>query len=308
VIASVALPSTQTARFTIASIVFGVIITILDLFIPSSLSAPADQQVTLSISIILALIFIFVLLSRFRFYSLRVKFIILFVLVALTSITAVVIGVNTTIRKTLTQRRVTMPKPGHPPGKTRLVLNWIHKLTSCGLTPRISRIRPRMPRRVIRVRMRNPGKLADSRPLVAIAWRQCSTDPGVLTNSMAEKNCTNSKVYPQPQGNLCTDQYGANIAATDRTTNYFHGNEDWWKAAYNNGKGAVYMASQNSIGTQQPMAQDWPSLFIAMALLSVSCVHLRCDRTRPNARSGEIRPNGASNCASENLPFWRASR
>jgi putative methionine-R-sulfoxide reductase with GAF domain len=38
-----------------------------------------------------------------------------------------------------------------------------------------------------------------------------------------------------------TDRYGANVAAADRTSNYYQADEDWWQAAYNGGQGAVYI-------------------------------------------------------------------
>jgi GAF domain-containing protein/HAMP domain-containing protein len=37
-----------------------------------------------------------------------------------------------------------------------------------------------------------------------------------------------------------TDKYGALIAATNRTSDYYQADEDWWKAAFNEGKGAIY--------------------------------------------------------------------
>ncbi len=38
-----------------------------------------------------------------------------------------------------------------------------------------------------------------------------------------------------------TDRYGANVAAVDRTSDYYQADEGWWQSAYNNGKGAVYI-------------------------------------------------------------------
>lgn len=38
-----------------------------------------------------------------------------------------------------------------------------------------------------------------------------------------------------------TDKYGANVAATSRTSDYYQADEEWWQAAYNNGQGGVYI-------------------------------------------------------------------
>ena len=37
-----------------------------------------------------------------------------------------------------------------------------------------------------------------------------------------------------------TDKYGALVASTNRTSDYYQADEDWWQAAYNNGEGAIY--------------------------------------------------------------------
>ncbi len=39
-----------------------------------------------------------------------------------------------------------------------------------------------------------------------------------------------------------TDVYGGVLAATDRTLDYYHADEEWWQRAYNNGQGAIYIS------------------------------------------------------------------
>jgi|RhiMetdeSRZDD1v2_1073273.scaffolds.fasta_scaffold11643_4 putative methionine-R-sulfoxide reductase with GAF domain len=46
--------------------------------------------------------------------------------------------------------------------------------------------------------------------------------------------------FPENTEVFVTDKYGANIAATNRTSDYYQADEDWWQAAYNHGKGAIY--------------------------------------------------------------------
>ncbi len=48
------------------------------------------------------------------------------------------------------------------------------------------------------------------------------------------------ETFPENTEVFVTDKYGALIAATNRTSDYYQADEDWWQAAYNNGKGAVY--------------------------------------------------------------------
>ena len=46
--------------------------------------------------------------------------------------------------------------------------------------------------------------------------------------------------FPKHAEVFVTDHYGALVAATNRTSDYYQADEDWWQAAYNNGDGAIY--------------------------------------------------------------------
>jgi PAS domain S-box-containing protein len=48
--------------------------------------------------------------------------------------------------------------------------------------------------------------------------------------------------FPSHSDALLTDKYGAAIAAVTRPINYYQGDEDWWQAAYAQGKGAIYIS------------------------------------------------------------------
>ncbi len=39
-----------------------------------------------------------------------------------------------------------------------------------------------------------------------------------------------------------TDKFGGLVAASDRTSDFYQADEDWWQKAYNNGKGEVYIS------------------------------------------------------------------
>jgi GAF domain-containing protein/HAMP domain-containing protein len=47
--------------------------------------------------------------------------------------------------------------------------------------------------------------------------------------------------FPENVEVFVTDRYGANVGATNRTSDYYQADEEWWQAAYNNGRGAVYI-------------------------------------------------------------------
>lgn len=71
----------------------------------------------------------------------------------------------------------------------------------------------------------------DADPLVASS----------LNNAAAELLRRFRAAYPENAKVLITDRYGATVAATNRTPDYNQADKDWWQAAYNNGRGAVYV-------------------------------------------------------------------
>lgn len=62
----------------------------------------------------------------------------------------------------------------------------------------------------------------------------------VVNNVVATELREFKETFPENAEVFVTDQYGALIAATNRTSDYYQGDEEWWQAAYNNGKGAIY--------------------------------------------------------------------
>ena len=79
-----------------------------------------------------------------------------------------------------------------------------------------------------------------------LAWKGASdTSPlvqDVLNNLPAKELNEFAKNFTTHGSLLLTDQYGATIAATARPASYSQANEDWWQAAYDRGRGAVYIS------------------------------------------------------------------
>ena len=64
----------------------------------------------------------------------------------------------------------------------------------------------------------------------------------VLENPISEGLGEFTENFPAHTEVFVTDQYGANVAASNVTSDYYQGDENWWQAAWNNGEGAVYIA------------------------------------------------------------------
>jgi len=50
------------------------------------------------------------------------------------------------------------------------------------------------------------------------------------------------KAMPEEAEVFVTDMQGLNVAMTDRTSDYLQSDEGWWKNAFNNGQGAIYIS------------------------------------------------------------------
>ena len=63
----------------------------------------------------------------------------------------------------------------------------------------------------------------------------------ILTNTTADELGLFQTRFPDHKEIFITDKYGALLAATNLTTDYYQADEAWWQTAYNNGMGALYI-------------------------------------------------------------------
>jgi len=62
-----------------------------------------------------------------------------------------------------------------------------------------------------------------------------------LNNSTADELRTFVQQLPLHAEIFATDRYGAVVAASDRTSDYYQADEEWWQEAWNDGQGAIYI-------------------------------------------------------------------
>ncbi len=60
--------------------------------------------------------------------------------------------------------------------------------------------------------------------------------------SLATELAQITEIIPGFSEVFVTDRYGGLVAASERTSDYYQADEDWWQAAYNNGQGTVYIS------------------------------------------------------------------
>jgi len=77
-------------------------------------------------------------------------------------------------------------------------------------------------------------------------WVAASDDDALvrerLSNELAHELKNVTTIVPDFAEAFLTDRYGGLVAASDRTSDYYQADEEWWQAAYNDGNGAVFIA------------------------------------------------------------------
>jgi len=91
----------------------------------------------------------------------------------------------------------------------------------------------------------NPAKIqSDLMELDQTWWLAAADDPllqSVLVNDVATELRAFQAQFPNYAEIFITDQYGALLAATNRTSDYYQADETWWQKAYNHGRGAIFV-------------------------------------------------------------------
>ncbi|GAB1470144.1 hypothetical protein MASR2M66_10210 [Chloroflexota bacterium] len=64
-----------------------------------------------------------------------------------------------------------------------------------------------------------------------------------LNNQVAQELIRFQKTFPNHVEVFMTDVHGGLLGTTNRTSDYYQADEDWWQAAYNNGQGGVYISN-----------------------------------------------------------------
>jgi putative methionine-R-sulfoxide reductase with GAF domain len=77
-----------------------------------------------------------------------------------------------------------------------------------------------------------------------------------LRNDTAEKLRQYRLAFPENVEVFLTDKYGANIAVSNRTSDYNQADEAWWQTTYNNGRGAVYIGDLDYDASSKTFSSD----------------------------------------------------
>lgn len=253
--ATATLPFQWVSRVNIAAIAVGIYIIVADLFLPNDFGTPAPPIVTPVLAIIAAAILIFAIFRELGAFPLRTKLIFFFVLVAILAVTAVATSINFTTRNELEQQ-------------VGFNMNRLAVRVSTGLSTNLeTQIRllqtvgTQFEERADEISNSYTGSEAEilaSLNALDTTWRNAPDDSplirNVLDSALAGELREFREISPEHVELFVTDRYGANIAATNRTSDYYQADEEWWQAAYNNGEGSAYIGQPDFDSSSQTFA------------------------------------------------------
>jgi len=249
ILISQSLSGPRAIRALSAGILSAVLTVLIELSAPwERVTYPLLQSVIPVFAVIIVLALSVYIIRQFSDYSLRTKLIIAFVTVTVVAVSTLAIVTNLSNRVRLKQE-VGTSLTSQAESRALIVGETLEKelqsLQSFGLNKLVQD-------RVERASVSYTGDPAIIQSQIEILDRQWqaadaannNNDPlvyRVLNEVISSELRTYRDTFPENVEIFVTDQYGANVGATNRTSDYYQADEDWWQAAYNAGEGAVYI-------------------------------------------------------------------
>lgn len=235
-----ALSQRSSRAIMVVTIVSGLTTLLLDLFGSAARPALVGAFIPL-LALLVTGVLAFLVFRQFRDYSLRTKLVIS--LVGITLISVAIVGViSSSISSAQINEQVGTNLSAVTSSLAReiaeLVSNDVDILSALSLNKFIQDT----------VAIANTDGSSDQAYFDRIdqEWKNAAdNDPlitGILKNELADDLVEFQSRFPGFLEIFVTDQYGAIIASTNRTSDYYQADEEWWQVAWNNGSGRVYVS------------------------------------------------------------------
>lgn len=242
VVAILTLVHPQYNRAIITAVILGVGTILLDLYTPYNRMEVRGLQIYIPIVTVVGIvIFAYYVSHEFSNYPLRNKLVIALVGVSIISISVV----------TIISSRVASAEVKDTIGNNLAVLA---KSTAREISGTLEQNQDRLNVLALNkyiqdsVETTNASAISDLGKLSELdtTWKNASNyDPiitQVLRNDLASELTEFQSQYSEIVEVFITDKYGAIIASTARTSDYYQADETWWQTAWNNGKGGFYVS------------------------------------------------------------------
>ncbi len=241
-IANGTLPSRIAARVSVTAFLLAASIIVVELFVTGITRIPVTTS-SIIITAALTIIYAGIIAAQFRFFSLRGKFITAFVVISVASVGAVSISISRSIQSQLITQ-VERELVGVADLTASSIFAELDKqvdlLQALALNHALSDELTKTPATgdLTELEKRDQQWLAadaagnDNDPLVH----------SVLSHRLSQELREFQGKFNEHAEVFLTDRYGANVAATNRTSDYYQADEEWWQAAYNNGQGGIFVS------------------------------------------------------------------
>ena len=251
VIATLTLVQPQLSRAFVVGIIAGVAIIMLDAFFP--FERLEIRLLTIYIPIITVInngIFLYAISQQFSNYPFRTKLAMAFVAIAIITVSSIGYFINRSSSIRLTQDvgyLISLQGKAYALIIGENLSKEVTGIEAFGLSEVVQD----------RVDVANaaysgsPAAILDQIQVLDKQWRaadkaQNDNDPlvsKVLQDHISAELQEYKTTFPDNVEVFVTDKYGANVAATNRTSDYYQADEEWWQAAYNDGNGAIYIGT-----------------------------------------------------------------
>ncbi|MCC6499046.1 MAG: GAF domain-containing protein [Anaerolineales bacterium] len=289
-VAATTLPAGLAARVSALAVVVESAVILADLYLPDLGIGKLQSAYINLFLVVIVLVFAYYSLRQYASYAFRAKLIIAFALVAVTAVSAAAIGLNTIGKNELTRQAGS---------KLNELANTLAETVGTNLsseTVLLQTVGAQFEDFAGEASQAYSGKkkteILEQINAVDASWRVAADNSqlvqSVVSNPVADKLREFQKVAPQHVELFITDRFGANLAATNRTSDYFQADEEWWQTAYNDGEGTVYISqpefdeSSNTYAVLMaiPIFSDNKLVGILRSTLNVTAIRTLLDKEK----------------------------
>jgi len=245
------LPQRYASRAISASVMVGVATLLLDLYGGDyRLAIPVLQTFLPAIIGVLILIYGVFVARQFRDYTLRTKLVTAFVAMVAITMGGMSLITLQTVRSALTEQ-IGENYTADAENLGRLVAGFLEaKTTEIVALAASDTIKDQLVERNQSYAGSADAILAEIQALDE-QWVVASDDdpliraiitPDRAANPTASQLMDYLEIFPDQTEIFVTDRHGATLGSTGRLSDYYQADEGWWQAAWNDGKGAIYIS------------------------------------------------------------------
>lgn len=247
-LAAPTLPSYLVQRVTVFAILTSIIVILADtLLLPARPSPPISvTPFTIPIIGIMFLVALYVVARNFANYPLSTKLISATVIVAVVAVVLVTTLVTTFTRRTLTEEvgnNLATLANAQALGVGEFLARELNNIETLAVNNFLQQ----------GTVAQNATYSGDNNSILAQIqgldeqWITAADDDSLITsilhNDLAAELQEFHTIFPQHAEVFITDRYGALIASTNRTSDYYQGDEEWWQEAYGASFGGTHISN-----------------------------------------------------------------